>query len=223
MQKNMYSLILSEPVVERIDQLAYRKGISRSQLIDQLLAREVGLYTQEQKLRMVIEQVANIVQDQTPLQVKVRSDMGGLQFASYLRYKYNPGIRYHVEFQNQNGHMVGVLKVQSRSTSEDLLMHLSNFFRIFTAIDTVRFKEFHRIPVSIQLSQESSSKFARVLVSPQMSLEEAEPELVAEYLSNYIMMLDEELRCYFMNLGNPEVAQKMDLIYCKYMQHLRIG
>lgn len=222
MQKNMYSLILSEPVIERIDQIAYQKGISRSQLIDQLLAQEVGLHTPEQKMRMVIEQVANIIQDQTPLQVKVRSDMGGMQFASYLRYKYNPGIRYHVEFQNQNGHLVGVLKVFSRSTSEDLLMHLSDFFRIFTVIDTARFQEFYRIPVSIQLSQESSNKFARVLVSSQMSMDDADPQLVAEYLSNYIMMLDEALRCYFTNLGKSDVTQKVDQIYCKYMQHLRI-
>ena len=37
MQKSMYSLILSDAVVSRIDQLAYEKGMSRSQLIDQIL------------------------------------------------------------------------------------------------------------------------------------------------------------------------------------------
>ena len=38
MQKSMYSLILSDAVVARIDQMAYEKGMSRSQLIDQILA-----------------------------------------------------------------------------------------------------------------------------------------------------------------------------------------
>lgn len=218
----MYSLILSDPVVERIDQIAYRKGMSRSQLIDHLLAQEVGLHTPEQKLRIIIEQVANTIQHQTPLQVKVRSDMGGMQFATYLRYKYNPGIRYHMEFQNQNGHMTGMLKVFSRSTSEDLLMHLSNFFNLLSAIDTARFQEFHHLPVSIQLSRQSSNKFARVLISPQMSMENVEEGPIAEYLSNYVMMLDEALQCYFLNLGQRDIPSRIDQIYCRYLEDLSI-
>ncbi len=220
MQKSMYSLILSDAVVEKIDRLAYQKGMSRSQLIDHLLAEEVGLHTPEQKRRLIIEQVVSKVQDRTPLQVKVRSDMGGLQFATYLRYKYNPGIRYQIEFQNEDGCLTGVLKVFSRSTSEDLLLHLMKFFEILSAIDTSRFEEFHHLPVSIQLSAQSSNKFARVLVSPQMAMEQMDERVIADYLANYVMMLDESLQSYFQNSASPDAVERIDRIYCRYMENL---
>ena len=222
MQKSMYSLILSDPVVARIDHLAYQKGMSRSQLIDQLLASEVGLHTPEQKVRLIIEQVADTIQNRSPLQVTVRSDMGGLQFATYLRYKYNPGIRFQVEFQNRDGHMVGVLKVFSRSTSEDLLAHLGRFFTILTAIDKARFEEFHHMPVTISVSSQSSNKFARLLVTPQMSMENTDETVIAAYLSQYVMMLDEALKTYFLNLSSPNVAALIDEVYCRYMKNIAI-
>ena len=223
MQKSMYSLILSDAVVSRIDQMAYEKGMSRSQLIDQILAGEVGLHTPEQKVRIIIEQVADTIGRQSPLQVTVRSDMGGMQFATYLRYKYNPGIRFQVEFQNRDGHMVGILKVFSRSTSEDLLMHLSRFFTILTAIDKARFEEFHHMPVTISVSSQSSNKFARLLVTPQMSMENADERIIAQYLSHYVMMLDEALKVYFMNLGQSDVTARIDEVYCRYMRDLSLN
>ena len=47
MNKSMYSLILTDEVIARIDRLAYEKGMNRSQLIDHLLAKEVGMHTRE--------------------------------------------------------------------------------------------------------------------------------------------------------------------------------
>lgn len=222
MRKSMYSLILSDPVVERIDQIAYQKGMSRSQLIDQLLALEVGLNTPEQQLRMIVEQVARKVQEQTALQVKVRPDMGGMQFATYVRYKYNPSIRYSIEFQNREGKLVGILKVASRSTSEDLLAYLSDFFQKLSVIDRARFEEFYHIPVTAELSSDSNKKFARIMISPQMWGSQGMEPVIADYLTQYIMMLDENLRCYFTNLGSENILEQMDEIYCNHMAALRI-
>lgn len=57
MKKSMYSLILTDQVVEKIDQIAYQEGMSRSQLIDHLLAQQVGMATPEQKIRSIMEQL----------------------------------------------------------------------------------------------------------------------------------------------------------------------
>ena len=51
-----------------------------------------------------------------------------------------------------------------------------------------------------------------------MSMENANEQTIAEYLGNYVMMLDEALRCYFMNLGQPDVPARIDQIYCRYME-----
>ena len=41
MKKAVYSLVLSEDVVEAVDRMAYASGTSRSNLINQLLAESV--------------------------------------------------------------------------------------------------------------------------------------------------------------------------------------
>ncbi len=222
MKKSMYSLILTDQVVEKIDQIAYQEGMSRSQLIDHLLAQQVGMATPEQKIRSIMEQVADRVQKSRPLQVKVRSDSGGVQFATYLRYKYNPGIKYSFEFTNQDDGQHAVLKVSSRSTSEDLLQHLTNFFEMLSEIDEHRFQEFHNQPIMVQVSTDSNNKFARELISSEVPLEGADEEEVAQYLSNYVVMLDEALQCYFTHLGERRVPEQIDRIYCHYLEDLNL-
>ena len=61
MTKTMYSLILTDAVIEKIDRMAYEKGISRSQMIDHLLAREVGLSTPEQKTRLNCSSISVLI------------------------------------------------------------------------------------------------------------------------------------------------------------------
>ena len=42
MKKAVYSLVLSEDVVDAVDRMAYSRGTSRSNLINQILAEAVG-------------------------------------------------------------------------------------------------------------------------------------------------------------------------------------
>ena len=131
MTKNMYSLILTDAVVERIDRLAYEKGISRSQMIDHLLAKEVGLSTPEQQTRLIVRHTADRMSAATPaLQMHVRSDQGSIEVATYVKFKYNPSIKYSFDIINNQGRPFGILKVSSRSTSADLRGHLDAFLQL---------------------------------------------------------------------------------------------
>lgn len=45
MKKSVYSLMLFDEIVEKIDQLAYENNTNRSQLINDILAEKIGLET----------------------------------------------------------------------------------------------------------------------------------------------------------------------------------
>ena len=59
MKRSVYSLVLSDDVVEAIDNLAYSLGTSRSNLINQILAEKVRLVTPEQRMNDIFNQVEN--------------------------------------------------------------------------------------------------------------------------------------------------------------------
>jgi len=50
MIKSVYSLMLFDEIVEKIDQIAYENNTNRSQLINDILAEKIGLVTPEQKI-----------------------------------------------------------------------------------------------------------------------------------------------------------------------------
>ena len=53
-------------------------------------------------------------------------------------------------------------------------------------------------------------------------MEGADEEEVAQYLSNYVVMLDEALQCYFTHLGERRVPEQIDRIYCHYLEDLNL-
>ena len=56
MKKSVYSLMLFDEIVEKIDQLAYENNTNRSQLINDILAEKIGLETPEQQVQKILEQ-----------------------------------------------------------------------------------------------------------------------------------------------------------------------
>ena len=55
--KNLYSLILSDEVIKRIDDVAMATGTNRSNLINQILADYVSYTTPEMRIKNILEQI----------------------------------------------------------------------------------------------------------------------------------------------------------------------
>ena len=55
MKKTVYSLVLSEDVIEAVDRMAYSRGTSRSNLINQILAEAVGYVTPERRMAEILQ------------------------------------------------------------------------------------------------------------------------------------------------------------------------
>ena len=212
MTKNMYSLILTDAVVERIDRLAYEKGISRSQMIDHLLAKEVGLSTPEQQTRLIVRHTADRMSAATPaLQMHVRSDQGSIEVATYVKFKYNPSIKYSFDIINNQGRPFGILKVSSRSTSTDLRGHLDAFLQLLAAID----QQYMQLFMISNQNEDVTGRFLRTIGLPRLFEKTDDPEVIAERLSRWILLIDDAMQAYFNALWSPLRQQEVLNIYLK--------
>lgn len=134
MKKNVYSLILSEDVVAAIDKLAYMKGMSRSGLINEILASTVSYKTPEMLIRETLEETERALSG-TDF-VKVSSGANALAMKTAITYKYNPSLKLTLELQRlRDGETVGKLRISMRSRSEALIMLLIDFMKLWQEIE----------------------------------------------------------------------------------------
>ena len=132
MSKSVYSMVLSDEVVSLIDREAFRRGISRSQMINEVLADFVGFSTEEQRINELIENLNGLLADANRLRV-VRRQQSAIDFLSALNYKYSPRVTYSVDlFTGEN---YGELKIALRTTNPELISITNEFFNDFIGIE----------------------------------------------------------------------------------------
>ena len=136
MKKSIYSLLLSDAVVEAADRLAYQKGTSRSALIDELLAEALSCVTPEMRMRDIFVSLEEIMKTSQAFRLMGRNSDSMLSMHSALQYKYRPTIRYSIELYRQfRGNVFGELRIQSRTQNGQLLGALEDFYRIWIEIE----------------------------------------------------------------------------------------
>ena len=78
-KKSVYSIVLSDRIVEQIDRLAYQNGMSRSAMINHILASKLSLVTPEQQMRSILSAAQQLLQDGDALQLlPTRMSPGGI-------------------------------------------------------------------------------------------------------------------------------------------------
>ena len=94
MHKSVYSLVLSDGVVQRIDQMAYARGLSRSALIDEILAEHASMVTPQMHASSVFEQMERLICQEGPFHALRQSAAGLFAVRGVLPVKYRPAVRY---------------------------------------------------------------------------------------------------------------------------------
>ncbi len=214
MKKSVYSLVLADAVVEAIDQMAYRKGTSRSNLINQILAEQVSCITPEMRMRDIFGQLERLVSDTFQIQQQPSDAM--LSLKSSLKYKYKPTIRYSVEINRQMEDTVGELRVAFRTQSTQLLAVLKDFFVLWANLEhkyIARYFAGRKISYTID-----GGRLTRSLMMPDQA-ERQTDEALGEAIAEYITMFDDVLKTYFSYADNPaEAARKAEERYCGYLK-----
>jgi len=207
MKKSVYSLMLFDEIVEKVDELAYINNTNRSQLINDILAEHIGLITPEQKIQRVLEQLDRNFSD--TLSVSQVSSNSSIQFGKSIKYKYRPKVRYSYEFVTKQGKKYAVLKVSSRTKSEALNECFDDFFSKIEAIE----KRNHTIRKS-KVQNETNHKFVREF-SREAQITNDVPH-ITQVLTDYLKMIDFAMNYYFDSIDIKDKDENLQKIYWEY-------
>ena len=205
MKKSVYSLVLSDDVVAAVDRAAYQNGVSRSAMINQILAEYVSYTTPEQRMREIFAQAERLLSGEV-FQSLVQPSDSMMSLRSALAYKYNPNVRYSVElYPNRPGQ--GELRVSLRSQNSALILYLGQFFRLWAKIEQAY------IGGSDCVIEDG--KYARKLNLPAR-LSEREQGAV---LAGYIRAMERGLGTFFNSLEDPrQAAAAVERAYQEYLK-----
>ena len=205
MKKAVYSLVLSEDVVEAVDRMAYARGTSRSNLINQLLAEAVGYVTPERRMADILQTLS---QQMTGLfQLQNQATDGMLTIRSPLRYRYKPTIRYRVELYRQPEQALGVLHASFRTQSRALIDDADAFFRYWAAQEVA-----HGICTDDDFRIEDGCWDRRFRIAAG---ENTASQAIGTAIGQYIKQVDAALKAYFAALPDRDAAEKAVQTYFK--------
>ena len=213
MQKNIYSLILSESVVAAVDRLAYSMHTNRSNMINQILAEYVSYVTPEKRMRQIFDQLETMMSGRDAFQVLAQPSASAFQLRSALAYKYNPTVRYHVELYRNTGPAVGELRVSLRTQNSTLSLYVIQFFKLWSKIE-------HFYRMGTELVIEDGKLIKKLTIPDAAKAESATPELLAEAISAYINAFDGAMKAFFYQINEPEAAMAtVEKLYKDYLKN----
>lgn len=200
MEKNIYSLVLSDSVVEAVDALARTAGLSRSAMINQILAERVAYTTPEMRLREILSAVQRSMND--GFYYLEQPSAGTLSCRTALKYRYKPTVRYSVEIFSRGGRKAGELRVSFRTQNVQLIDDLTGFFKSWAC--------FEQNYIASKFTQDilyaiDSGKFTRTLNMPEPDIGD---EALGSAVADYMAMFDAAMKQYFSYLPDIEMAQR---------------
>lgn len=194
MKKNVYSIVLMDDVVAAIDELASRRGTSRSNLINQILAQHVCCTTPE----MHMQSVFSAMEEQMNRLFRIENQASEAMFSmhSALRYKYRPSLKYSVELMREpTENQIGWLRISCRTQSKALLMAMEDFFKLWINMETSVNSAFERFTGMYELVP---GRMTRCLLRNS----EKTSEEIGDSISKYIGNFDSLIQMYFSGMQN---------------------
>ena len=198
MKKAVYSLVLSEDVVEAVDRMAYARGTSRSNLINQLLAEAVGYVTPERRMAEILHTLSEQMTGLFQLQEQATDGM--LTIRSPLRYRYKPTIRYRVELYRQPEHAIGVMHASFRTQNQSLIDEAESFFEIWSQSECA-----HGLcsPEDYKVADGCWDRRFRIQAGQEATAQE-----IGAAIGQYIKRVDAALKAYFAALPDHNGAKE---------------
>lgn len=209
MKKSVYSLVLSDEVVRAVDRLAYVSGISRSGMINRILAEYASMLTPEKRVNDIFQRVARLAGGDSLFQIQGQPTGNLMSIKSAINYKYNPTIRYSVEITAGNSEYVGEFRAISRSQSRDLLDLLDGFFRLWVQVEA------ESIPKGLLNVEISPGRMRRRLVA-EGKAENSDSQRLGDSIAMYIHLFDRGMNLYFTD--KDQCGEALRELYGKYLE-----
>lgn len=184
MEKSIYSLVLNDEIVEMIDNVAYKRGVSRSTLINGILADYVGYVTPQKRLQSMFSIIDSLVMAENRMRLDQQKNDSGFCIISALNYKYSPRITYAVELSG-SADEIGYLTIGYRTSNQELVETIANFFIHFIEIEQERVDAVYDVSVR-------DGKIRRLL----RIVDTKDSEEIANRITSYVSALDKLLNVY---------------------------
>lgn len=214
--RNVYSIVLLEELVDAVDRLACERGMSRSGMINRILAEYLSYATPEEKIGDIFSCMERFFSGAENFQVRSRQSETMLTVRTALMYRYHPTVRYSLELFRQRSSAVGELRVSLRTKSPALEERLTEFFKFRSKMEN-RWLETHfpsgHVPCEI-----APGRFSRTFLIPA-SEQDRTAETVAEAICDYILEFDRELKQYC--AGSESPAKTQVKLEWEYQNHLK--
>ena len=217
MSKSVYSLVLIDELVDKVDRAAYALNTNRSNLINQILAEHFSMITPEQRLREIFNIVEERLNKAEELKIKAQQSDATMAVHSALKYKYNPTIRYAIELYKEREDVVGELKVSFRTQNQNLIHDITNFFMIWASMEKKYLEEY--FPDKQILLQIKDGKLIRKFIVPKEEKNRTN-EQIGKAITRYVESLDKIIKLYFRNIDDLSVAKdEMERAYINYLNN----
>lgn len=206
MKKTLYSLMLSDDVVREVDMLAHKNGTNRSNLINQILAEYLGMTTPERRINDIFQAIEEAVTPYGELVPFFAPNNLTMSLKSSLEYKYRPTVKYEVELYKNGGDSIGELAVIFRTQSASLISAMTEFFRLWSYVESRVLPRYGVKGVSCALYE---NKFVRSIAVPKDR--DCTANELAAAISGYIRLFDELMKSYINGkYSAAEIAEKYE-------------
>ena len=207
--KSVYSVMLRDELVRRLDKVACENGVSRSVMLNRILADYLSLETPEMVMENIFTQMENLFFEESGFHFINQASQSMASVLSALDYRYNPKVRYSVELFPAGD--LGQLKISLRSQNPTLIALLEDFYSLFITIEGKYIGE--------RNYYYGDNRFVRVLVRPSS----VSSEVLGEEIASYVKMIDSLMRIYFSNLDNLALAKKkVELAYINEVKNKEV-
>lgn len=207
MQKSLYSLMLMDDVVRAIDRLALQQNTNRSNLVNQILAEYVSMMTPEKRVSNIFKSIEDLI-NQCGMNIVpyVSPNQMTMSLKSSLEYKYRPTIKYEVSmYRTPQQGTIGELNVVFRTQSEELIRAMTDFFRLWTGIESA-----YRHDVEINYALYDGRFTRSISMCPDRNYTNEE---VGDNISSYIQIFDKLVKGYVSGSYN---SRDVEMIYLEY-------
>lgn len=191
--------MLSDGVIEAVDAMADSLGISRSAMVNRILAERVAYTTPEMRLEEILESVARSITGGAFMLAEKPSG-GTLSARTSLKYRYKPTVKYSVEIFTENGKRAGEMRVSFRTQSAQLIEDLTGFFKCWASLEQRYIAD--KLTEDI-LYTISDGHFMRTLNMPRGEFSD---EQLGTAVADYMAMFDGTMKAYFLKLPDIEEA-----------------
>lgn len=212
MERNVYSLVLLDEVVDAVDRMACERNTSRSGLINRILAEYLSCPIPELRIGSILDCMERTLSGEEGIFVQPQQSGSAISIRSVLRYRYRPTVRYVLELFRSGGPELGELRVSTRTQNEALLQRITDFFLFWSAMEE-RFSS-SRFPGGKVPCAVSEGRYERRMHLSD-GREERTDEEVAEAICRFIREFDSALKEYF---SGRDGADRLEREYRDYLE-----